>query len=226
MTRCGRRSSRGMTFGSSSTSRDRRRDLMKAHRPVNRVRLLACPCCSSSWHWWGQPVCPPHLLLPAPPRLRRRPRAGRSLRLPHLPCPKLRGASQPSWICPVGVDSDGNFYHGDTKAPVKLVEFSDFQCPYCGRHITETGPPLDATYVATGQVLHVFRHLPVHFHPNALPAAKAATAPDSRLRSSSGVCMIGFSPIRRPGRRRLTPPIRFASRPWRWASTGRSMMPV
>jgi hypothetical protein len=34
--------------------------------------------------------------------------------------------SRPSNL-PVGVDADGNFYRGDPKAPVKLVDFSDFQ---------------------------------------------------------------------------------------------------
>jgi len=75
---------------------------------------------------------------------------------------------------PAGVDADGNFYQGDPKAPVTLVEFSDFQCPYCSRHVAETGPQIDAMYVATGQVLHVFRNFPLDIHPNAQPAAKAA----------------------------------------------------
>ena len=37
-----------------------------------------------------------------------------------------RSQAEPSNL-PVGVDADGNFYRGDPKAPVKLVEFSDFQ---------------------------------------------------------------------------------------------------
>lgn len=77
---------------------------------------------------------------------------------------------------PVGVDADGNFYRGNPDASVKLTEFSDFQCPYCGRHAQQTEPQLDATYVTTGQVLHVFRHLPLPQlgHSLAIPAAKAA----------------------------------------------------
>jgi protein-disulfide isomerase len=75
---------------------------------------------------------------------------------------------------PAGVDADGNFYRGDPNAKVKLVEWSDFQCPYCARHATETGPLLDATYVATGKVQHIFRNFPLSFHPNAGPAAAAA----------------------------------------------------
>lgn len=75
-----------------------------------------------------------------------------------------------------GVDADGNFYRGDPSAPVTLVEFSDFQCPFCSRHALQTEPQLEATYVATGQVLHVFRHYPIPQlgHTYAIPAAAAA----------------------------------------------------
>jgi protein-disulfide isomerase len=75
---------------------------------------------------------------------------------------------------PTGVDADGNFYRGDPDARVKLVEWSDFECPYCARHATEVGPLLDEAYVATGKVQHVFRNLPLSFHPNAVPSAVAA----------------------------------------------------
>jgi protein-disulfide isomerase len=77
---------------------------------------------------------------------------------------------------PTGVDADGNFYRGDPKAPVKLVEFSDFECPYCSRHAVQTEPLIDEAYVATGKVQHFFRHLPLPQlgHTNAIPAAQAA----------------------------------------------------
>jgi protein-disulfide isomerase len=74
----------------------------------------------------------------------------------------------------VGVDADGNFYRGDPNATVRLVGFSDFQCPYSARYAVETGPLLDEAYVATGKVVYVFRNLPLWFHANAIPAAHAA----------------------------------------------------
>lgn len=75
----------------------------------------------------------------------------------------------------MGVDADGNFYRGDTNAPVRLVEFSDFQCPYCGRHVQQTEPLLNEKYIATGKVVAFFRHFPLtSIHPNAMPAAQAA----------------------------------------------------
>jgi len=74
---------------------------------------------------------------------------------------------------PVGVDAEGNFYRGDPDAAVKLVEFSEFECPYCARHVMETEPQVRDTYIATGQVVHTFRHFPLDFHANAMPAAMA-----------------------------------------------------
>ena len=74
----------------------------------------------------------------------------------------------------VGVDANGHFYRGNPKATVKLEEFMDFQCPYGARHALQTGPLLYEAYIATGEVLQVFHNFPLDFHPNALPAAKAA----------------------------------------------------
>jgi protein-disulfide isomerase len=62
---------------------------------------------------------------------------------------------------------------GNPKAPVTIVLFSDFQCPFCAR----VGPTLDEAQRAYGdKVRVVWKHQPLSFHPNALPAAKAAEA--------------------------------------------------
>lgn len=75
---------------------------------------------------------------------------------------------------PVGRDADGNFYRGDLNAPVKLVEFSDFQCPYCASYSTETEPRLYEAYMKAGKVVQVFRNFPLDsIHPNAPAAARA-----------------------------------------------------
>lgn len=64
---------------------------------------------------------------------------------------------------------------GSPKAPVTIVEFTDFQCPFCGRRATETFPLLRAKYIATGKVRYVVRDFPLsQIHPFALPAARAA----------------------------------------------------
>ena len=49
-------------------------------------------------------------------------------------------------------------FRGDPSAPVTLIEFSDFQCPFCGRFSTETLPQLMEDYVAGGEVRVGFQH--------------------------------------------------------------------
>lgn len=63
---------------------------------------------------------------------------------------------------------------GEASARVALVEFSDFECPFCGRFTTETLPQLFREYVETGKVRYVFRNLPLEsIHPDAFRAAVA-----------------------------------------------------
>jgi protein-disulfide isomerase len=62
---------------------------------------------------------------------------------------------------------------GPKNAKVTIVEWSDFQCPFCGR-VEPTIEQILATY--KGDVRLVWRNEPLPFHPNALPAAKAAMA--------------------------------------------------
>ena len=63
---------------------------------------------------------------------------------------------------------------GSSGARVAIIEFSDFQCPFCSRFSSETRPRLEQTYVNSGQVLWAFRHLPLEtLHPTALRAAEA-----------------------------------------------------
>lgn len=69
---------------------------------------------------------------------------------------------------------------GDTDAQVAIVEFSDFQCPYCRRHQTNTTPALVDKYVQTGKVKYVFVDFPLSFHDNAASAAVAAACADKQ----------------------------------------------
>jgi protein-disulfide isomerase len=63
---------------------------------------------------------------------------------------------------------------GNTKAALTVVEFSDFECPYCGRYMRETHPQLERDYVDTGKIRYVFRHYPLTGpHPHAMKAAEA-----------------------------------------------------
>jgi len=69
---------------------------------------------------------------------------------------------------------DGWHILGRDDAPLTLLEFSDYQCPFCRRFHLETFPELKKTYVDTGKVRFVSRDLPLEFHANALLAAQAA----------------------------------------------------
>lgn len=63
---------------------------------------------------------------------------------------------------------------GSAKAPVTIVEFSDFQCPFCRKFYNDAYQEIKKTYIDTGKVRMVFRHYPLSFHAAARPAAIAS----------------------------------------------------
>ena len=64
---------------------------------------------------------------------------------------------------------------GDRKTSLVLVEFSDFQCPYCARFVRETLPEIERDYIKTGKLKYVFRDFPIaSTHKDAFKAAQAA----------------------------------------------------
>jgi protein-disulfide isomerase len=63
---------------------------------------------------------------------------------------------------------------GNPDAKLTLVEFSDFECPFCGRYTRETYGQLDRDYVQTGKIRYVFRNFPIQqIHPHAMKAGIA-----------------------------------------------------
>ena len=62
---------------------------------------------------------------------------------------------------------------GDANAVVTVVEFTDYQCPYCRRFMQNTYPRLKKEYIDTGKVRWVVRDLPLGFHKQARLAATA-----------------------------------------------------
>ena len=62
---------------------------------------------------------------------------------------------------PVGFTDAGHPFIGKADAPVTLEEWSDYLCPFCGRHFRQTVPQLLDRYVRTGQLKIVFRDLPL-----------------------------------------------------------------
>ncbi|MFZ5366121.1 MAG: DsbA family protein [Patescibacteria group bacterium] len=63
---------------------------------------------------------------------------------------------------------------GEETAKVTMVEFSDFQCPFCARYAKETFPQIEKEYIKTGKVRYIFHHYPLSFHQYAQKAAEAA----------------------------------------------------
>ncbi len=64
---------------------------------------------------------------------------------------------------------------GAEDAPVTIVEFSDYQCPFCQRHFVQTMPQLVENYIDTGKVRYTFKDFPLtSIHPEAVAASLAA----------------------------------------------------
>jgi protein-disulfide isomerase len=64
---------------------------------------------------------------------------------------------------------------GSSSAPITLVEFSDFQCPFCARFVRDTLPYIRSAYITPGRVQLIFKNLPLEgLHPRARAAAEAA----------------------------------------------------
>jgi protein-disulfide isomerase len=81
--------------------------------------------------------------------------------------------SEPVATTPVSIA--GANLVGDPAAKVVMVEYSDFECPYCGRFAREVLPQLERQFVNPGVVAFAFRELPLQsIHPYALRAAEAA----------------------------------------------------
>lgn len=62
---------------------------------------------------------------------------------------------------------------GDPKAKLGIVEFSDYQCPYCRRFYLQTFPQLQKSYIDSGKLALLVKNFPLDFHPHAMNAALA-----------------------------------------------------
>ncbi len=82
-------------------------------------------------------------------------------------------ATQPPQFTRYDVPSGGFPSRGPADAPIVIVEFSDFQCPFCKRFYDETYRQLMDAY--PGKIRFVYRHLPLtSIHPEAFPSAEAS----------------------------------------------------
>jgi len=79
------------------------------------------------------------------------------------------------------VSLDDDPVKGNPDAPVTIVEFSDFQCPFCSRFFDQTLPLIEENYINTGKVKLVYKDLPLdNLHPNARPVHIAAECADEQ----------------------------------------------
>jgi protein-disulfide isomerase len=63
---------------------------------------------------------------------------------------------------------------GSASAKVAVVEFTDFECPFCARHFHEVFPQLKKAFIDTGRIRYYARNYPLEFHSHARSAAVAA----------------------------------------------------
>ena len=76
---------------------------------------------------------------------------------------------------PLKISSENNPVIGNPDAPITIIEFSDFQCPFCAKFHMQTLPTIMDEYINKGIVKLVFRDFPIqNIHPNAVPASIAA----------------------------------------------------
>ena len=82
----------------------------------------------------------------------------------------MMASSQQSTL--VNIDVEGRPYFGSEDAPVTIVEFVDYECPFCGRHARETLPKLRREY--EGAIKYVIFNFPIsRLHPFAHQAGRA-----------------------------------------------------
>jgi protein-disulfide isomerase len=87
--------------------------------------------------------------------------------------PVVEAATQAPQYRRYDIPTDGFYSIGPKDAPITIVEFSDYQCPFCRRWHQEVYQPLLAAY--PGKIKLVYRNLPLtSIHPDALGAAEAA----------------------------------------------------
>ena len=97
--------------------------------------------------------------------------------------PSANQPSVPTGVANVNAEDyvDDDPVLGNENAPVTIVEFSDFQCPYCKKFRDQTFDQLKEEYIDTGKVKLVYRDFPLSsIHPMAQKAAEAAECADEQ----------------------------------------------
>src|SRR3990170_3253719 len=80
----------------------------------------------------------------------------------------------------VNVSADDDPVRGDKKASVTIIEFGDYQCPYCEIFFSQVLPQIEKRYIQTGKVKFIYRDFPLSFHQYAGKAAEATECADEQ----------------------------------------------
>ena len=79
------------------------------------------------------------------------------------------------------IDIVGEPSMGTDDAKILIVEFSDYECPFCARFFSQTYPLIKSEYVDSGIAKFVYKDFPLSFHPQGEPAAIAANCIQNEL---------------------------------------------
>ncbi len=109
---------------------------------------------------------------------------GLSVTLPTNNAPTAAAPTQAAPVPPPTTDTppdtDDDPVLGDSDAPITVIEFTDYQCPFCGRHFTQTHGQIKSEYIDTGKVKLVVRDFPLSFHQFAQKGAEATECADDQ----------------------------------------------
>ena len=94
--------------------------------------------------------------------------------LSRLPLPKQQNAPQPNNVKGIEFEIGDNPVLGSKSARLILVEFTDYQCQFCGRYVRETFPQIMDQYVDKGKIRYTTIDQPLAIHPDAAKAAEAS----------------------------------------------------
>ena len=68
----------------------------------------------------------------------------------------------------------GEPVRGDSSARIAMIEYADFECPFCGQYMRQAYPKIAQDYIRTGKIKYIYRDLPLSMHAHAMLAAQAA----------------------------------------------------
>jgi protein-disulfide isomerase len=86
----------------------------------------------------------------------------------------IKGPGQAALKPPESMSVAGEPFKGQPGATLAIIEYADFECPFCRRFEREVYPQIRDNYINTGKVKYFHRDMPLPFHEGAMPAARAA----------------------------------------------------